>query len=296
MYSNIEKDNSLNEKNNSNIEIDVILGGEPLLHFDEIKKYILNSKKQIKVSTNGTLLTKEIIDFFIKTNTLIQLSYDGLWNYNRNKHLDNLIKWDYIYELQNNNLLNISCVYSGELNLVKNYELLKSKFNKIEFRFVKDGFGYSEYNKNIKEIDDLYKKYPISEFFIPFYTKLFYPSVKSCYTFKHIDLKEFELYKDLDFKVLDEFGNLKDFKEFDKNLRFPNIENFIVNGKLQKCLFNSFKNFECLNCKYIKLCLGSCPNKKLNTNQCIVFKHIINLLKNGIQNISKDDLRKILYT
>ena len=59
-------------------------GGEPLINFNVIKKsieYIRSNEKfkdvLLTVTTNGTLLTKEIIDFLIENNVLLVLSLDG---------------------------------------------------------------------------------------------------------------------------------------------------------------------------------------------------------------------------
>lgn len=55
-------------------------GGEPLLYFDVIEYIIkkLNPKNLINITTNGTLLTGPMINFFNKYNIHISLSHDGL--------------------------------------------------------------------------------------------------------------------------------------------------------------------------------------------------------------------------
>lgn len=57
-------------------------GGEPLLEFDLVKKtidYIRSNKLdfQIAVATNGTLLTKERVDYFVRNNVDMRISLDG---------------------------------------------------------------------------------------------------------------------------------------------------------------------------------------------------------------------------
>ncbi|MBE6148314.1 MAG: radical SAM protein [Firmicutes bacterium] len=55
-------------------------GGEPLLLFDEIIKPLINKYKDSinwTITTNGTLLTENIIDFFTDNNVSILLSMDG---------------------------------------------------------------------------------------------------------------------------------------------------------------------------------------------------------------------------
>lgn len=61
-------------------------GGEPLLRFDlirEVVEYCKNIEKSsnkkfgFSITTNGTLITKEIEDYFIKENIFVQISIDG---------------------------------------------------------------------------------------------------------------------------------------------------------------------------------------------------------------------------
>lgn len=64
----------------------IIYGGEPLLHFDLLKKIINLAQKKAKilgkfliisVGTNGILLDKGKLDFFRRTNTKLAISLDG---------------------------------------------------------------------------------------------------------------------------------------------------------------------------------------------------------------------------
>lgn len=65
-------------------------GGEPLLKFKEIvsitnyikSKKINNIKFTFGLTTNGTLLNKEIVDFFVKNDFIIAISLDGNKNSN----------------------------------------------------------------------------------------------------------------------------------------------------------------------------------------------------------------------
>jgi sulfatase maturation enzyme AslB (radical SAM superfamily) len=62
-------------------------GGEPLLSFELIKKAVALLKKKntdsgkrgsFSITTNGTLLTKEIIQFLNENKFSVELSFDGL--------------------------------------------------------------------------------------------------------------------------------------------------------------------------------------------------------------------------
>lgn len=54
-----------------------IIGGEPLLHFKEISYLLDHFNGRISFSTNGTLLTKEMIQKFSKSNVSVYISLDG---------------------------------------------------------------------------------------------------------------------------------------------------------------------------------------------------------------------------
>lgn len=60
-------------------------GGEPLLNWDNIKRFIQSIRKidifiELKLVTNGYLLTKEILRFCKEENVMISLSYDGIYS------------------------------------------------------------------------------------------------------------------------------------------------------------------------------------------------------------------------
>ena len=54
-----------------------IIGGEPLLYFEEISFIIDNFKGRISFSTNGTLLTEEMLKKFSESNVSVYISLDG---------------------------------------------------------------------------------------------------------------------------------------------------------------------------------------------------------------------------
>jgi uncharacterized protein len=66
-------------------------GGEPMLRFDDLIKPLVekNPDFQYSITTNGSLLTKERIDFLAKNNFSVMLSMDGneeTQNYNRHEN------------------------------------------------------------------------------------------------------------------------------------------------------------------------------------------------------------------
>ena len=82
----------LNSKSRKNLEVD-FFGGEPLLNFDTVKNIVSNTRKLEKeynktvrftLTTNGTLLDDEKIDFINENMSNIVLSLDGLKETNDN--------------------------------------------------------------------------------------------------------------------------------------------------------------------------------------------------------------------
>lgn len=68
----------ISEKTNKNVQF-VLLGGEPLLWKDKIRKSIeiLKSKHEITIVTNGTLLTENDISYFNDMDVKVTISWDG---------------------------------------------------------------------------------------------------------------------------------------------------------------------------------------------------------------------------
>ena len=60
-----------------NIKKIFIIGGEPLLHFEEISYIIDSFNGKISFSTNGTLITKDMAKKFSKSNVKVYISLDG---------------------------------------------------------------------------------------------------------------------------------------------------------------------------------------------------------------------------
>ena len=54
-----------------------IIGGEPLIFYKEICFIIDHFQGRISFSTNGTLLTQEMVDRFSKSNVAVYISLDG---------------------------------------------------------------------------------------------------------------------------------------------------------------------------------------------------------------------------
>lgn len=90
-YFDIKEDKVINEveesfKNNKDNIYFELIGGEPFIKFEMIKKVTnlikkrskeLNIKTYISISTNGTIINEEIIDFLLANNIELSISLDG---------------------------------------------------------------------------------------------------------------------------------------------------------------------------------------------------------------------------
>ena len=145
-------------------------GGEPLLNFDTIKKVIAYVNKlnfenvEYMITTNGTVMNNEILDFLAKNNFIVSFSLDGdEFNHNRNRisingkktHeivVRNIIKYhDMLKVYKRNSLINIICCFDNYTNMekvVSFFEELKNKVKNLNFI----------YNK-IYDVDTTYYNY-----------------------------------------------------------------------------------------------------------------------------------------
>lgn len=135
----------------------IFFGGEPLLCYDTIifplVNYIKNKQYKINfsITTNGTLLTKEKIDFFRQNNIKILFSFDGnkkTQDYNRSNSFDIVIKnIPYLLEQYPNTICR-STVYLDTLsNLYEDYLFL----NQCGFKFLYCGFDVTSKNWQNKD-------------------------------------------------------------------------------------------------------------------------------------------------
>lgn len=161
---------------NETIRID-FNGGEALLNKEFIKSFIAQTKSkkfQFSITTNGTLLDKEIIDLINDNDILIQVSLDGKKNTHDANRLfyTNEGSFDIVFsrlkEIQKKckkELLNIGLVYTPETvkQLAENIRYLISEdFYSIATAACSDykwkSEDYLEYERQLKEIGDLYIK------------------------------------------------------------------------------------------------------------------------------------------
>lgn len=156
-----------------------IWGGEPLIHFEELKStvdFLRNNypERKIAFSTNGVLLSnKKIQNFIISKKLRVQLSVDGLaqsYRSNFNPLEDNSTSV-FLVELTKENLLSINCVmhkynYSIKKNIqyftnwMKKYDCLDSNLN-IRFTPINESNLTPDYNLSGKRLKSFIHEYEI---------------------------------------------------------------------------------------------------------------------------------------
>ena len=70
-------DNLKEKKWFSKIKTILLIGGEPLLFFDQIEYLLENYDGEVRISTNGTLITGKVAKKLSKKNVMIYISLDG---------------------------------------------------------------------------------------------------------------------------------------------------------------------------------------------------------------------------
>lgn len=159
-------------KHNDKTLLVYFIGGEPLMAFDKIietVEYIeeKNKKNELylrySITTNGTLLNEEIIDFFIAKNFDIKLSIDGNKFYhdmnrtyqNQDGTYDTIIEKKQLIKKYENITNKVICV--AHVVTTNNFEYMcENMFHLVElgFWYIETGFNtYTQWTK--KQIDGL---------------------------------------------------------------------------------------------------------------------------------------------
>lgn len=252
-------------------------GGEPLIEFELIKRFIIKAEENRKIEvsyeipTNGILLTNDMIDFLSNYPVQISISYDGLWddinrpqsNGNNKKQKPNksVIK----YGVEKNIINHIHCmIYPMGLvqnTILNNYLFLIKHFPKIEIKFeiVKDNNIWVEttvqllieqlldFIKFLFRDENLNKKGYIPSIFIKPLIHIIMVDLKNI-PVKHCGI--------LENRTL----IAPDLREYPCNIflgKNMNLSN--INNDLKKALNNS----KCLNCGIYKYCDKGCPAQML---------------------------------
>lgn len=118
-------------------------GGEPLLYFDKIKQiveyfepfeYDGNRQFQYDLKTNGTLLTKKMVDFFNMYDFHVTISWDGKYTEKTrgyNVFKDPLFK-DLTHHINNFGICSVLTAYSYPMDIVNAVEELDEERNQLK--------------------------------------------------------------------------------------------------------------------------------------------------------------------
>lgn len=164
-------------------------GGEPLLNLNLIKKCVeyINSKYNdnlinYNITTNGTMLSDYINEFFYKNDFNVRISLDGPeFEHDRNritkdgnatyeKIIKNLVRFKKIYPTYFKNRVFILACYDWGSDLYKTYEYFAKDNNKLVklARISQINSGFTDYYKKYKKkdyeifsnnMDKLFRKY-----------------------------------------------------------------------------------------------------------------------------------------
>jgi uncharacterized protein len=282
-------------KNNPNSEGYGIIffGGEPLLNYNLMKEVVLYAKelfsknnKQVgfTMTTNGTILSSEIIKLLKEHNFSIQVSFDGPKEiHNKNRYYANG-KGSFEKVLQNiKTIKENDIIFSLRTTIPANsnfYEIIKF-MEELQISF---GFGFTvntkfksksitDYvNKNFKEFDSLYEKL-MNYYFEKFSSgaPIYCSNIKTC-----LDRIENQLAKKISctagraMMTVDPSGdiftcqNIPNYKEARIGTIKSNINKFINNKFIAP---NVERISECNKCWIKYLCAGGCYYEKYVDNK-----------------------------
>lgn len=173
-------------------------GGEPLLEFNFIKQCIEYCEKEAEckkvtfnMTTNGSLLTDEIIEFLYKHNVLLTISLDGpkeIHDIHRKFASNNCGSFDKVIS----NIINLEKKFPDYINKITFNAVIDphNDFNCIDKFFLNDGTVKNirmrssiisdNYNKTHIEMDEDYYLKQEYELFRIFYYLIRKKSVKNC--------------------------------------------------------------------------------------------------------------------
>ncbi len=300
----------LNEVKNCIDEAQIIFyGGEPLINNNLLSKaikMIRNYSQSLKVTvlTNGTLLTKEICEFFKNNNVGVGLSLDGpkkindknrIFKYS-NESVYNVVK-DKIKLLNETNCP--YCVSATATKAVVNHghKVLKD-FKELGINNV--FWNLFHFSKQDSHADKFYKK--MSKFILKSYDRLNKLNIKEGRILDHINLFIDNIFKfqscgavGLNQITVQPNGDVcicqgdqrsKDNVCGNINISsIPDILNNPINDKWNHMY--TIQNQECQNCEALFVCGGGCPlqalvlegdQQKLDKTSCIFYKKLVDWL------------------
>ena len=267
-----------------------IWGGEPLLYFKEIK-YLIDSLKEIptlrkpRITTNGSLLTKEHIKYINNNELFINLSY----------HCGQLSEDKWKLALQIKDLHITSLVHHQELswdNYFNKWQYLYHKYGRClnwyiypilyvndipkEYLFTKEDINiyFNNLKSYLKNLDNIFYKNAINSIIFTYYKKYLKHNLSNyCFNSNNyaLDLKGNRYLCHHNFSTNNIVGNI-----FKKTIPIIPIE---FKEPLLK-----YKSKQCQECKAYKICFGGCFRAKDPILDCYFNNKIYDFLKEIQQN------------
>lgn len=279
-----------NNFKNKLIDRFTIWGGEPFLYFKEIK-YLIDSLKDIpilrkpRITTNGSLLTKEHIKYINDNDLFINLSY----------HCGQLPEDKWKLALQIKNLHITSLVHHKELSW-DNY------FNKWQYLYNKFGRCLNWYIYPILYVNDISKKYLFTKEDIDIYfnnLKSYLKKLNNVFFYNAINAIIFEYNKKYLKNTLSNYCFNKYKYSIDlKGNRYLCHHDFSSNTIVENIFKKTipiipieykepilrYKSKQCQECKVYKICFGGCFRAKNPKLDCYFNNKIYEFLKEIQQN------------
>ena len=285
--------NTLNQSNFRKVNF-FFHGGEPLIHYEKLKKYTqlfklkLEKSYKIHVQTNGTLINQEMVDFFKEMDFSISISIDGYESYhnsnrkfkNRKNSFQNVMQK---FDLLRKNELPVATnsVFTSAVDPEKLFHFFKSnsitgiKLNPV----INSGNAIKCLDDSKKDIDLIIKNY------LTFIDLLVENNLKNTQKFHEANLRSF-LYKlsgvsspficnnspcgmgntmfmineNGDFYPCEQLYDLEQFK-IDNISNIPSLNILRIKSS---SIINSFQlkqNEYCYNCPYLYFCGGLCMKR-----------------------------------
>lgn len=264
-----------------------IMGGEPLLQLDLVKKfteYAYERNFKIKMMTNALLLTPEIINYLNNYKVKISISYDGLWQKERSSDYSDDI-FDLIKSIDD---YEVHSMWNGKyFNLVENHIFLSDIFKvNPQLTMVRDIGIWNENNiEQAKQSIDELVQYAIKSETIPKFLEHFLSHIlrfhKKGYTQKDCGAGQSILaFHDNEF--------FSCYRYYDKE------EMFEEEMKSDKRMYTF-----CQGCEVYDYCEKGCLVQQLENQKpieylCEMYKHIYKVLRLNINKLNTKEITKLI--
>ncbi|MCR3758710.1 SPASM domain-containing protein [Clostridium felsineum] len=302
----------ITKSKNCNLSI-CFFGGEPLLKFDLIKKIVSYCHKKetetdkrfrFTMTTNGTLLNKEIEEFIIENNIRLQISIDGNKTiHDSNRYFDNKrgshdIILTNTKNLRSMGLLSARATITGKYMDIKNIYNYLSSLNFYEVS-ISPAFNlltreeytelaksyiafYLDMEKRIKE--KRYKEVQKNKQFIKELKQIHYSIPRKVSCGAGITMNAVDIHGDI--YPCHRFVNYKDY-----SIGTIWSNNSKQNTFLENTMFNNKKN--CFYCWARNLCISGCPSTNLSVtgNTTSIYEPFCDYIKKVKEELIKIYLR-----